>query len=148
VEEADLAEHRADAAHLEHHPLQGLVAQRRIGGHELAGLLGQVHQDRARFEQRQRLAAGPLGSMIAGILLFGFSDRNSGEVWSFLSKRPGAARRAAVSSSISETLMPLGWERVQLQAVGVLRRPFGGDREVGQNGHRECLSFCGRKRRW
>jgi hypothetical protein len=33
----------------------GAVAQ--IGRHELAGLLGEVHQDRARLENRDRLAA-------------------------------------------------------------------------------------------
>ena len=35
VEEADLAEHRADAAHLEHQPLDRLIARRRIGGMSL-----------------------------------------------------------------------------------------------------------------
>jgi hypothetical protein len=58
VEEADLAEHRTDAAHLEHHPLDRLVATCRIGGNELAGLVGEIEQDRARLEQRQRPAAG------------------------------------------------------------------------------------------
>jgi hypothetical protein len=61
VEEAELAEHGADAAHLEHQPLQRLVAPRRILRHELAGLLGQVQQDGARLEQRQRLAARAIG---------------------------------------------------------------------------------------
>ncbi|MNT28961.1 hypothetical protein D3C72_1646810 [compost metagenome] len=61
MEEAELAEHRADAAHLEHHPLQRLVASRRVGRDELAGLAGQVDQDGAGFKQGQRRAVGPVG---------------------------------------------------------------------------------------
>ena len=56
-----LAEHRADAAHLEHQPLQHAVAPARIGRQELAGLLGEVDQDRAGFEHRDRLAVGAVG---------------------------------------------------------------------------------------
>ena len=58
MEEAELAEHRSDAAHLEHQPLEAFVAAGGILRNEAAGLLGQVHQDRTRLEQRQRLAAG------------------------------------------------------------------------------------------
>src|ERR1700740_1606270 len=47
VEEADLAEHRAVAAHLEHQPLDGLVTTGRVRWYQLAGLLGQVQQDGA-----------------------------------------------------------------------------------------------------
>src|SRR5512139_285323 len=56
-----LAEHRADAAHLPHQPFQGLVPLHRILRQELAGLLGEIDQDRARFEQADRLAAGTVG---------------------------------------------------------------------------------------
>jgi hypothetical protein len=61
VEEAELAEHRPDATHLEMQPLQGLPAPRRIGGKELSGLLGQVLQDCAGLEQAERLVAGAIG---------------------------------------------------------------------------------------
>jgi hypothetical protein len=61
VKETDLAEHRPDAAHLEHQPLDGLVAACRVARHEPSGLLGEVQQDRARLPQRQRLAAGSVG---------------------------------------------------------------------------------------
>ena len=46
-----LAEHRPDIAHLEHQPLNHRRARRRIGGQQLARLVGQIHQDGARFEQ-------------------------------------------------------------------------------------------------
>src|SRR5581483_11545865 len=61
VEEADLAEHRSDAAHLEMHPLDGLPAARRVGRQQLAGLLGEILQDRAGLEQAERLAARTVG---------------------------------------------------------------------------------------
>jgi hypothetical protein len=61
MEIAELAEHGADAAHLEEHPLNGFVATCRIGWQELAGLLGEIEQDRARFEQGQRRTTGAVG---------------------------------------------------------------------------------------
>src|SRR6476620_11329946 len=76
VEEADLAEHRTDAAHLEHHPLDRLVATRRIGRNELAGLVGEIEQDRARLEQRQRPAARAVRVEDPGIFWYGLSDVN------------------------------------------------------------------------
>src|SRR3546814_10166967 len=62
VEEPDLPEHRPDRRHLEKHPLDRLPARGCVGGDELAGLVGQVHQDRARLEQPQRLPARPARS--------------------------------------------------------------------------------------
>src|SRR5262249_52677902 len=52
-----LPAHRPKAAHLPEQPLDGLVALARVGGEELAGLLGEIDQHRARFEHRDRLAA-------------------------------------------------------------------------------------------
>src|SRR5262245_52003702 len=76
VEEADLAEHRPDECHLEEHPLDGLVSARRMGRHELASL---VRESRIAPDSKRPRGAppGPFGSMIAGILPFGLSDRNS-----------------------------------------------------------------------
>jgi hypothetical protein len=55
------------------------------------------------------LPPGPCGSRIAGILLFGLSDRNSGVVCSLASKRIACGSYGRpVSSSIAETLMPFG----------------------------------------
>src|SRR5690606_30333959 len=45
VEEPDLSEHRPDATHLEHHPLQRFVTACSILRHELAGLFCQVNQN-------------------------------------------------------------------------------------------------------
>ena len=54
-------------------------APHRVGGHERAGLLGQVDQDRARLEDADRLAArARRGSTMAGILLFGLMRTKSG----------------------------------------------------------------------
>src|ERR1700750_2214606 len=57
----------------------------------------------------RRLPPGPFGSMIAGILLFGFTDRNSVENWSLVSKLTRCGSYAnPVSSSMIDTLTPLG----------------------------------------
>ena len=56
-----LTEHRADAAHLEHQPLQHLVLATRRRRQKAPALAGQVEQDRARFEERDRLAVGAVG---------------------------------------------------------------------------------------
>jgi hypothetical protein len=47
--------------------------------------------------------------MIAGILLLGLSERNSGVIWSFFSKLTKCGSYASSSSSSAiETLTPLG----------------------------------------
>ena len=51
---------RADARHLHHHPLNSVEALARILGQELAGLVGEVEQDRARLDDRIRLSTGTL----------------------------------------------------------------------------------------
>jgi len=58
VEEADLPEHRPDAPHLKHQPLDGLVARGALARQEHAGLVRQVDEDGSRLEQRQRLPTG------------------------------------------------------------------------------------------
>jgi hypothetical protein len=91
------------------HPLDRLPAPRRIDRQQLAGLLAEVLQDRTRLEQAERFAARTCGSMIAGILPFGLSERNSGVFWSSLPKstRCGSYGRP-ISSSMIETLTPFG----------------------------------------
>src|SRR5678816_1643340 len=49
-----------DAAHLEHQPLERLVAAAKVFGKEAPRLRRQVDQDRARFKQRDRPAVGPM----------------------------------------------------------------------------------------
>jgi hypothetical protein len=56
-----LAEHRADAAHLEHQPLQGLVLAAVASRQEAAGLAGEVDQDGAGFHHLDGLAVGAVG---------------------------------------------------------------------------------------
>jgi hypothetical protein len=47
-----LPEHRADTAHLEHQPFEADVARRGVLRDQFAaGLLGEIDQDRTRFEQ-------------------------------------------------------------------------------------------------
>src|SRR5687768_9567578 len=55
-----LAQHGPYTAHLEHQPLQNLVLGAVGLWHQLTRLRGQVDQDRARFEQGDRLAVRPL----------------------------------------------------------------------------------------
>ena len=50
-------EHRADAAHLPHQPFHGLPVAGPVLGPELSGLLREIHQDRAGFEQRLSVVA-------------------------------------------------------------------------------------------
>lgn len=49
-EHVGLAHHGADAAHLEHEPLQRARAALRVGGQQAAGPLGEVDEDGAGFE--------------------------------------------------------------------------------------------------
>jgi hypothetical protein len=107
VEEADLAKHRADAAHLEHQPLDGFVTAGRVLGSNWPVFSARYSRIAPDSNSGSGLPSGPLGSMMAGILLFGFSDRNSGDSWSLLSKLTSAAHtRRPVSSSAMETFTP------------------------------------------
>ena len=55
-----MAEHRTRAAHLKHQPLDHEVARRRLSRHQHPRLLGQMHENGARFEHRVRGAARPV----------------------------------------------------------------------------------------
>jgi len=74
-----LPEHRADGGHLDHHPLQRVVARGALFGEELPGLVGQVDQDGPGLENRVGLPARGLAVTITGTLAFGLSLKNSGE---------------------------------------------------------------------
>ena len=52
-----LSRHRAEVPHLPEHPLDAVQARAPLMGDEPAGLVGEVDQDRARFEHRQRRSA-------------------------------------------------------------------------------------------
>ena len=109
VEVADLAEHRSDDGHLEEHPLDGLVAARRIGRHQLAGLVGEIEQDRAGFEQAERLAAGSVRIDDRGDLAVRVERQEFRRPLSFLpmSTRCGSYGRP-ISSSVIDTFTPFG----------------------------------------
>ncbi len=62
-----LAEHGADTAHLPHQPLDRVPVRLGLLGPELPGLFGEVHEDRARFEQREaRVVVDDGGNAIVG----------------------------------------------------------------------------------
>src|SRR5690242_21031526 len=56
-----LAEHGPDSAHLKHQPLDDRIALAQIRRPELPRFFRQIHQDRARFEKREGLAAWTVG---------------------------------------------------------------------------------------
>src|ERR1700730_15652083 len=56
-----LARHRAEAPHLPHQPLQHRHLKAPVGRPEFSGLLPEVDQDCARFEDADRLASRALG---------------------------------------------------------------------------------------
>src|SRR6202030_1529212 len=62
AEMVPLAEHRADAAHLEHYPFEAFVAAEPILRDQFAtSLFREINQDRRRFKERERLAARAVG---------------------------------------------------------------------------------------
>ena len=73
-----LAEHRADAAHLKHEPLQRLVLPAHAFRQELARLAGEVNQDRPDSIMAMGLPSGPSGSTMPGIFPLGLIFRYSG----------------------------------------------------------------------
>ena len=56
-EVVDLAEHRAGAAHLPHQPFDGAIARLAGFRQQLAGLVGEIDQDRAGLHQAQAVVA-------------------------------------------------------------------------------------------
>ena len=51
--------HRPESAHLPERPLDRVVTAVDVGGQEFSGLLGEIQQHRAGFEDRDRFASAP-----------------------------------------------------------------------------------------
>ncbi len=75
MEKTKLSKHRADTAHLPHHPLNGFVTRCRVLRQEFAGFFSQVDQDGTGLKQGQRLAAWAIGVKNGGDLVVG-AERN------------------------------------------------------------------------
>src|SRR5690606_16976738 len=133
VEEAELAEHRADAADLEHQPLDGLVAFGWVPREQLAGFLRQINQDGAGLEQRQRFSARAVGiddrrnlvvrvqrEKFGGLLIVGLEIHPMRFVG-----QPDLLEHDRYLDAVG------GGQRIQLQTLRVAGRPFAGDRESG-----------------
>ena len=104
-----LSGHRAEAAHLPHQPFEHGHALAQARRQEFAGLLAEIEQDRARFEDADRRWPGPSGSTMAGMRLFGLIARNSGccsplEMFDRLARVYGSP----ISSSATLILRPFG----------------------------------------
>ncbi|MNG90185.1 hypothetical protein D3C79_490730 [compost metagenome] len=141
MEEPDLAEHRPDAAHLEHQPLQRLVAGGGIVAEQLAALLRQVLQNRPRLEQRQRLATGAVGIEDGWDLVVGAEGDELGAQL-VIAVEADLVRLVGQADLFEHDrhLDAVGCgQRIQLQALGMLRGPFAGDGECAQIGHGHTL---------
>ena len=131
VEEPDLTEHRSDASHLEHEPLDHVVAGRRVVRQETSGLVREIDEDRAGLEQRQRLAAGAVGIDDRRDLVVGIQRKELGRylilrVEAHPVRLVGQARLLQHDGDLHAVR---GRQRVELQAVGELRRPLARDGE-------------------
>jgi hypothetical protein len=137
VEEAELAEHRADAAHLEHHPLDGLVAAGRILRDQLAGLVGEIQQDRAGFEQRERLAVRAVRIDDRGDLVVRVQRQERGRelVVGVEAHEMRLVGQAGFLEHDRHLDAVRRRQRVELDAVGMLGGPLFSDREIRQVGH-------------
>jgi hypothetical protein len=109
VEEAKLPEHRPQPAHLPHQPRNRFPPRGRIGGDELARLVGQVQQDRTALEQADRLTAGAVGIDDCGDLAVGVEAEEFGRLLVVLRESTRCASYGRpVSSSMIDTFTPLG----------------------------------------
>src|SRR5882762_3931110 len=60
VEKPNLSKHWADRTHLEHHPLDSLVAAGHVFGEELAAFFSEIEENCTGLEQGQRPAQGTI----------------------------------------------------------------------------------------
>ncbi|MNL27199.1 hypothetical protein D3C87_1487730 [compost metagenome] len=137
VEKPELAEHRANAAHLEHQPLDRFVARCRLLGQQLSALVGQVDQDRPGFEQCQRLVVRTVGVEDRRDLVVGIEGKKfRGHLIVGVEAYPVRFIRQADLFEHDRYLDAVGGRQgVQLNPLRVLGRPFAGDGECGQIGH-------------
>src|SRR5712672_2205300 len=137
VEIADLTEHRSDPAHLEVHPLDGLVSARRIVRQQLSGFLGEILQDRPGFEQPERLAAGPVRIDDRGDLAVRVQRQ---ELWRLLVVLVEVDQMHFVRQPDllqHDRYLDAVWrrKRIELEAVRIFCRPARGNRKGGKVGH-------------
>jgi len=132
-----LGEHRADRSHLEEDPLNRLDPPCRIAGDQLAGLLGEIEQDRTGFGQRQRLAIRTIGiedCWDLAIRVQGQEFRCPGLVLAGVDR----VRLVGETDLLQHDrhLHPIGGrQRVELEVVWTLSRPALRNRKSGQVGH-------------
>src|ERR1700730_18298223 len=129
MEEADLAEHRSDPAHLEMHPLNGFPTARRVARNELAGLLGEILQDRAGLEQPERLAAWPVGIDDRGDLAVRIERQKFRRLLVVLVEvdEKHLVRQPDLFQHDRDLDAVRRRQRIELKAVWMLRRPTLGD---------------------
>ncbi|MDT4855620.1 hypothetical protein FQZ97_899830 [compost metagenome] len=137
MEEAHLAEHRADAAHLEHQPLDCLVAAGGILRDELAGLVREKKQDRAGLEQCERAAVRAVGVDDRGDLVVGVErEEFRGELVVGLETDQVRLVGQAGLFQHDRHLDAVGrGQRVELQSLRVGGGPLAGDGVSGQVWH-------------
>lgn len=137
-----LAEHRADRGDLQRQPLQHLVTGAGVLRDELAGLFGEILQDRAGFPEAQRLSAGTMRIDDRGNLPVRIEREEFRRPALVLSdvhrvrfiRQPHLLKRDRDLHAIRRR------KRIELQDVGIFGGPEPGDREGGERGH-ASLSF-------
>src|SRR5215211_8804234 len=60
LEMRELSEHWADASQLDHQPLNDFIARRNLLRQQATGLVGEIHEDRARLDYSKGTSPGPL----------------------------------------------------------------------------------------
>ncbi|MNF86312.1 hypothetical protein D3C84_687450 [compost metagenome] len=113
------------------------VARGRFLGQQLPALVGQVDQNRSRFEQRQRLVIRTVGVEDRRDLVVGIEGKKfRGHLVVGVEAYPVRFIRQADLFEHDRDLDAVGGRQgVQLNPLRVLGRPFAGDREGGQIGH-------------
>ncbi len=145
VEEPDLAEHRTDSAHLKHQPLDGLISAGRIARHELAGLFGEIDQDRAGLEQGQRFPARPFGIQDGRDFAVGVERQKLRRhlILGFEADEVRFIRQTGLFQHDRDLDAVGGRQRIELHPVGMPRGPFSGDWERGKIVHVDSSSLSG-----
>ena len=147
MEKAQLPQHRPQAAHLPHQPLQRGVALGRVGREKLPGFFGQINQDGPRFKQRQRLAARAVGVEDGGDFVVGI-ERQKRRVKLVVVLKADGVRLVGQAHFFQRNrhFHAIGrGQRIQLQPLRMLGRPLGGNGVVEQGGGHRGLLGVNRK---